>query len=62
MNYKQEILNKIKNFESNKVFIASDFFDIAGYQTIRSSLNRLVKDRVITRVIKGIYFKPKYID
>ncbi len=62
MNYKQEILNKIKNFESNQVFIASDFFDIAGYQTVRSSLNRLVKDKVIIRVMKGIYFKPKYIE
>ncbi len=62
MNYKQEILNKIKNFESNQVFITSDFFDIAGYQTIRSWLNRLVKDKVIIRVMKGIYFKPKYIE
>lgn len=62
MNYKQEILNKIKNFKSNQVFIASDFFDIAGYETIRSSLNRLVKEKVITRVMKGIYYKPKYIE
>ena len=62
MNYKQEILNRIKNFESNQVFIANDFFDIAGYETVRSTLNRLVEDKVIIRIMKGIYYKPKYIE
>lgn len=62
MNYKQEILNRIENFESNQVFIANDFFDIAGYETVRSTLNRLVEDKVIIRIMKGIYYKPKYIE
>ncbi|CJO97358.1 Uncharacterised protein [Streptococcus pneumoniae] len=31
MNYKQEIVNRIGTFGSNQVFIANDFFDIAGY-------------------------------
>ena len=62
MNYKQEILNRIENMESNQVFIANDFFDIAGYETIRSTLNRLVGDKVIIRIMKGIYYKPKYIE
>ncbi len=48
--------------ESNQVFIANDFFDIAGYETIRSTLNRLVGDKVIIRIMKGIYYKPKYIE
>ncbi|MBB1532881.1 MAG: hypothetical protein HG465_001990 [Mogibacterium sp.] len=61
MNYKQEILNRIENFNSNKVFIATDFFDIAGYETVRSTLNRLVEDKVIIRIMKGFYYKPKYI-
>jgi len=62
VNYKQEILNRIENFESNQVFIANDFFDIAGYETVRSTLNRLVEDKVIIRIMKGIYYKPKYIE
>ena len=62
MNCKQEILNRIENFESNQVFIANDFFDIAGYETVRSTLNRLVEDKVIIRIMKGIYYKPKYIE
>ena len=62
MNYKQEILNRIDNFESRQVFIANDFFDIAGYETVRSTLNRLVEDKVIVRIMKGIYYKSKYIE
>ena len=61
MNYKQEILNKIENFRPNKIFIANDFFDIAGCETVRSTLNRLVGDKVIMRIMKGVYYKPKYI-
>ena len=61
MNDKQKIVNRIENFESNQVFIANDFFDIAGYETVRSTLNRLVKDKNVNRILKGIYYKPKYI-
>jgi len=61
VNYKQEILSRIRNFEYNQVFIANDFFDIAGYETVRSTLNRLVEDKEIIRIMKGIYYKPKYI-
>ena len=62
MNYKQEILHRIEKFESNQVFIANDFFDIAGYETVRSTLNRLVRDKEIMRIMKGIYYKPEYIE
>ena len=62
MNCKQEILSRIEKYESNRVFIANDFFDIAGYETVRSTLNRLVEDKEITRIMKGIYYKPKYIE
>ena len=62
MNDKQKIVNRIENFESNQVFISNDFFDIAGYETVRSTLNSLVKDKKVTRILKGIYYKPKYIE
>lgn len=62
MNYKEKILEKINNLNSNQVFIANDFFDIAGYENIRKVLNRLVTDGEISRIMNGIYYKPKYID
>lgn len=61
MSYKKEILRRINSFDSKKVFIAEDFFDIAGYETIRSALNRLAKDNEIVRIMKGIYYKPRFI-
>lgn len=62
MNYKQKILERINNLSSNQVFISNDFFDIAEYETIRSTLNRLVEDEKISRIMNGIYYKPKYIE
>ena len=62
MTYKEQILEKINNLDSNQVFIANDFFDIAGYETIRNTLNRLVENKKISRIMKGVYYKPKYIE
>ena len=36
MNAKQKIIDRIDMMESKDVFIANDFFDIAGYETIIS--------------------------
>lgn len=62
MNNKKEILDKINSFHSNYVFIANDFFDITGYENVRKVLNRLVDDGEIRRIMKGIYYKPEYIE
>ena len=62
MTYKEKILDRINTLKDGHVFIANDFFDIAGYETIRSALNRLVESNEITRIMKGIYFKPRYIE
>jgi len=62
MNAKQKIIDRIDMMESKDVFIANDFFDIAGYETIKSVLNRLVLSKEIKRIINGIYYKPKYIE
>ena len=59
-NYKKKILDKINSFDSEMAFISSDFFDIADYETVRKTLNRLTDDGVIQRIIKGIYYKPVY--
>ena len=59
--YKSEIYNRIKKEDSHKVFIASDFFDIADYETVRKNLNRLVNEKEIKRILNGVYYKPRYI-
>ena len=58
--YTEKISDKINSFESNKVFFANDFLDIASYETARKTLNRMVNERKIKRVIDGFYYNPKY--
>lgn len=36
--------------------------DIADYETVRKSLNRLVNEGVIHRIVNGVYYRPRYIE
>ena len=58
--YLDQIKNRIKNFDSGKVFINNDFLDIAGNETVRRTLNQLVSENKIKRVINGFYYNPRY--
>ena len=58
--YTEKISDKINSFDSHKVFFANDFLDIASYETVRKTLNRMVNERKIKRVIDGFYYNPKY--
>ena len=58
--YTEKISDKINGFDSNKVFFANDFLDIASYETARKTLNRMVKEGKIKRVIDGFYYNPRY--
>ena len=58
--YTEKISDKINSFESNKVFFANDFLDITSYETARKTLNRMVNERKIKRVIDGFYYNPRY--
>ncbi|MCU4706815.1 DUF6088 family protein [Mycoplasma sp. CSL7503-lung] len=60
MSYKKQIVEKINSFSSNYVFITNDFYDIANYETIKSTLNRLVQNKKIFRITNGVYYKPQY--
>lgn len=57
---KTQILNRIEKFPSSGTFIASDFYDIASYETIRKTLNRLTDEEIIQKIIPGFYYKPAY--
>lgn len=58
--YMQEIRERILTAEEGSIFSTSDFADIADTNTVRSALYRLVQNKILRRVIKGIYEKPKY--
>ncbi len=59
-NYIKGIRNRILEAEAGSVFIAADFNDIADKTTISIDLNRIEAEGIIKRVIRGIYYKPKY--
>ena len=58
--YTEKISDKINDFDSNKVFFANDFLDIASYETARKTLNRMVNEDKIKRVVDGFYYNPRY--
>ena len=60
MNFQDEILKRISNSKPGTVFIAMDFFDIADYETVRKTLNRLTNEGKIQRILKGIYYNPAF--
>lgn len=60
LSFFQQISNRIYNYAEGSVFIIADFLDIANQATIRQTLNRLVAYKQIARVMRGVYYKPKY--
>lgn len=60
INFTKKIKEKIDNFNNEKIFISIDFLDIADYETVRKTLNRLTNSEKIQKIIKGIYYNPKY--
>lgn len=58
--YTRRIRERISSAEDGTVFAASDFADIAETATIRQSLNRLVREGTLRRILKGIFEKPRY--
>lgn len=53
------IEKKIKNLKSGNLLFLSDFTDEFGYEVVKKSLQRLEKNKVIVRLSRGIYYKPK---
>ncbi len=51
---------QIGMLESNAVFIANDFLDIADYETIRRALNRLADKKNIQKTFRGVYYQPRF--
>lgn len=60
MGYTKQIQERIDLAQEGALFIHADFTDIAAAETVRRTLNRLVSEKKIRRVLNGIYEKPKY--
>ena len=58
--YFQTIKKRIEAAENGSVFVAADFADIAETQRISDCLYRLEKEKIILRVLFGVYYKPEY--
>ena len=52
--------NRINELGENAVFIANDFLEIAEYETARKALNRLSDDGKIQKILRGVYYNPRY--
>ena len=53
-------IKKIMSENQGKVFSINDFYNLGTKNTIKSILYRLNKENQITRLIEGLYIKPKY--
>ena len=58
--YSDMIYEKILEAENEAVFIATDFLDIADYETARKALNRLDSYGKIKKICRGVYYNPKF--
>lgn len=55
-----KIKKRIAELGNDTVFIASDFLEIAEYETIRKALNRLSDDNKIKKILRGVYYCPRF--
>ena len=58
--FMKSIRDRVLASTDGSVFTSSDFADIADTGTIRQSLNRLVQEKILRRIIRGVFEKPKY--
>ena len=58
--YFADIKKRIKKMKPGSAFTATDFFDIADTDPVNKALSRLQEEKMIRRVMQGIYDKPEY--
>lgn len=56
----EQILERIRNMDDEAVFVSSDFTDIADINTVRQILSRKEQAGEIQRIIRGVYYCPRY--
>jgi len=61
-NYLKQVQSTIESAETGKVYVNSDFSEIANDVAIRKALSRLEADGVLRRIMRGVYEYPEYND
>lgn len=56
----QQIFERIENGNRDSVYIAMDFLDLGEYHAVRQALLRLEKSGKIQKIMRGIYYYPRY--
>ncbi len=58
----QLIKDRINKSEIGTVFVATDFVDISDKTSINTYLTRLDEEKILLRIMRGVYYKPEYND
>lgn len=59
-NYLNQIRNIIAKAENGSVFVSTDFTDITDKKTVNMALLRLANERLVKKILFGVYYKPEY--
>lgn len=59
-NHKNQIKRKILSLKEGTIITSGDFLDIANYNSVKNVLSKLEKEKIIFRVLRGIYKVPNY--
>ena len=59
MTVSKKIETIVSKSKKGRLFFISDFLEYGNYDTVRKTLQRLVKKGVLIRISKGIYYYPK---
>ncbi len=59
MSTQEKIITRLNEYGLN-VFTVNDLFGIADYDNLRKNLERMNRDGTIKRIIRGVYYLPKY--
>ena len=59
MTVSKKIETIVSKSKKGRLFFVSDFLEYGNYDTVRKTLQRLVKKGVLIRISKGIYYYPK---
>jgi hypothetical protein len=57
---KNKVKSRIINLNKEDVFVITDFLDLGNYDAVKNVLSKLAKEKVIVRVMRGMYKKPNY--
>lgn len=58
--YIDQIYERIISEKPQKVFVISDFCDLMDYDTAKKSLARLEGNHKIQKIMRGVYYNPRY--